>query len=257
MIRRPMSAFWWILLLLVVCWIVFEAARIIPLLHQSKLLSQKAVAYTQIGEPHGPTFLIAGDSTGAGVGAENPTYSVAGRLGQDIPQARIENISVSGSTLGEVRMNLESVHMHYDLILLQVGANNVVGFTALSRVRDDARALLTLAKTKADSLVWMSSGDVGLSPLFPWPLSELWRYRSRVARDIFLEEASRAGVIYVDLYRPKADEPFLKDVPKYFAHDQFHPSGEGYALWYAELKQAANPVLSRYAHNSSRDPQER
>lgn len=257
MMHRTMLVLWWIILLVVVCWVLFVAARSLFLLRQSKLLSQQAVAYRQTGEPHGPNFLIAGDSTGAGVGAQGPQYSVAGRLGQDIPQAHIENISISGLTLHEVYVRLESTDKRYDLLLLQVGANDVVGFTPLSRVHTDAQELLALAKTKAGTVVWMSSGDVGLSPLFPWPLSELWRYRSRVVRGIFLEEASRASVTYVDLYRSKEDEPFLKDVPKYFARDQFHPSAEGYALWYTELKQAANPVLSPYAQNFSRDPQER
>lgn len=251
MMRRAMSGLLWIILCVVLLWGAFQTVRIISLLRESARLTHVAAAYSQEGRSGGASFLIAGDSTGVGVGAGNPRSSVAGRLGTEFPKTNIHNISVSGLTLAEVTLKLQALQEHYDFILLQVGANDVVEFTSLPRVRADATALLRAAVRRADQVVWMSSGDVGLSPLFPWPLNELWRSRSRVVRDIFINVATEAGVVYVDLYRSRADEPFIKDIPKYFAADRFHPSGEGYALWYEELKRTAGPTLSRYAQPSS------
>lgn len=47
--------------------------------------------------------------------------------------------------------------------------------------------------------------------------------------------AERSGTVYVNLYKPKADEPFAQQPARLHAADGLHPSEAGYALWLAEL----------------------
>jgi len=83
----------------------------------------------------------------------------------------------------------------------------------------------------------MTSGDVGLVPIFAWPLSAFFDWRTRAVRAVFIEEIGKhKSAAYVDLFREAADEPFNTDVPRYYAADRFHPSGQGYALWFAQLQ---------------------
>ena len=43
-------------------------------------------------------------------------------------------------------------------------------------------------------------------------------------------------MIYVDLLAAKVSDLFLTDIGRYYSADLLHPSGEGYAVWYAEMK---------------------
>jgi lysophospholipase L1-like esterase len=204
----------------------------------SKELQADAVAYQQ--HPDNPRlhFLVAGDSTAVGTGAKDPLDSVAGRLGARYPEADITNVSENGLRLAGLKEKLEALpERRYDLILIQIGANDVVNFTALDDVTSRLRSVLDLAEKQSEMTVVLTSGNIGLSPIFKPPFSNLISWRTRQVRDIFMEEiGARDQVRYVDLYREKGNEPFNTDVPRYYAADLFHPSGEGYGLWFRDIE---------------------
>ncbi len=56
-------------------------------------LVKSALAYEQHPDKPSMRILIAGDSTGVGIGAKVPRNTIAGRLGRDFPHADITNIS--------------------------------------------------------------------------------------------------------------------------------------------------------------------
>jgi lysophospholipase L1-like esterase len=51
-------------------------------------------------------------------------------------------------------------------------------------------------------------------------------------------------VMFVDLYRDPAAEPFIREPRRYYCPDLLHPSGEGYAIWFAVL--IAQVPLARF-----------
>jgi lysophospholipase L1-like esterase len=196
-------------------------------------------------------ILVAGDSTAYGTGAAENTQSVAGRVGALFPEATLTNVSVNGLRLAGLRELLnEQPETSYDLILLQIGANDVTGFTGREAVRSDLEKVLEYAEAHAPHVVVVTSGNVGLSPLFKSPVAELLGWRTRVVREIFIDTiAKRPAVAYVDLYVEREDDVFLTDVPRYYAEDLFHPSGDGYGLWFADIEKVLASHVTWYEKN--------
>jgi lysophospholipase L1-like esterase len=77
---------------------------------------------------------------------------------------------------------------------------------------------------------------VGLSPAFFPPVSWIYTWRTRSARAAFMEAAKDHGAQYVDLFRERGQGIFEDDPPRYYAPDFLHPSGDGYAVWYREIR---------------------
>ena len=214
--------------------------RVSHSINASKPLIASAAAYEQ--HPLSPSLriLIAGDSTGVGVGAKDNRESIAGRIGAAYPSADIANIAHSGDTLADLEKVLRAkASGKYDIVLLQIGANDITGRTTYADIRAALTRVLSRAHQLGNKVVVMTSGDVGLSPAFMWPLSAYFDHRTRETRKIFIEETGAVpGTVYIDLFREPLDEIFITDVPRYYASDRFHPSGDGYAVWYRALKPA-------------------
>jgi len=203
----------------------------------SLALIEDTIAYEQ--HPISPQvrILVAGDSTAVGVGAQGED-SIAGRIGKDMPDADITNLGRSGTRLAVLLEMLRAQEgKEYDLVLLQIGANDITGRTSYANIKSRLAQALALASTLSPRVIVMTAGNVGLSPAFKWPLSAYITQRTRVVRELFITEVGEhPGAVYVDLFNEVADEPFNKDVPRYYAPDYFHPSGEGYGLWYQKLR---------------------
>ena len=187
--------------------------------------------------------LVVGDSTGVGTGASHPLDSLAGRLSQDFPQTEIINHAANGAHVADVITQL-GIHEneHFDLIIVQAGGNDILRFTDLQLLRHDIAALLRAARHKADHVIFLSTGNVGLAPTFFPPLSSIYTWRTRKVREIFMNAAARHGVHYVDLFEEKDTDPFLKNPNLYYAPDFLHPGSEGYRLWYEEVKDQASLI---------------
>ncbi len=180
-----------------------------------------------------------GDSTGVGVGATRVEDSLAGRLSEDHPDWSIENVSVSGRKTAELIPVLEVLGTHqYDQIIIQIGGNDITYFSDRDTLAGDIATVLQEAKRVSPQVILLTSGNVGNAPILPRPLAFLWHRRTLQVRDIFIEAAEEASVTYVDLYRDKKTDPFFLEPYRYHASDLFHPSSEGYGLWYEEFKKA-------------------
>ncbi len=184
-------------------------------------------------------ILVAGDSTGVGTGADDSRYGTPGRLGNDFSEADIENISENGLKIEGLVKKLESLSSenHYDLILIQIGANDIVSLTPLKKVKEDLSLLMNLATEKGERIIVLTSGNIGLSPIFRSPLSEIISKRTLSVREIFMNEiALHENVKYVDLFKNAEEDIFLTDIDKYYASDYYHPSKDGYGVWYEEIR---------------------
>src|SRR5205085_12037458 len=99
-------------------------------------------------------ILFLGDSTAVGTGAVDRHRSTAGYFANDFPQASITNISQNGLRLaGLIKVSASawdhqrlSPSVKYSLIVLQIGANDIIHFTKLSRVKRDLAILLDTAR---------------------------------------------------------------------------------------------------------------
>jgi lysophospholipase L1-like esterase len=181
--------------------------------------------------------LVVGDSTGVGTGAARPEDSVAGRIAAEFPGIEVINLARNGAKAKDAMVQIESVgEARFDIVLVQVGGNDILGFTDLGELRDDIRQVLTKAGEKGQSILFMSTGNAGLAPAFFPPVSWIYAARTRDARAVFMDASRERGIQYVDLFRERGNELFLSDPDRYYAQDYLHPSSEGYRIWYEELK---------------------
>jgi lysophospholipase L1-like esterase len=181
-----------------------------------------------------PRVLVLGDSTGYGTGADKSTESVAGLLGRDFAVS-IENNSVNGRTIGELKKAVSAVTDDYTLILLQIGGNDIIGERAVSEVEQELRSTVESLQEHTEHLVMISSGNVGAAPKYAGERATKYEALSRDYREMFLAVSASTFLTYVDLFEEPEVDPFVKEPKKYVAIDGLHPTSAGYALWYEKL----------------------
>lgn len=202
--------------------------------------------YEQVGTGAGTIFVV-GDSTAYGTGASRAEASVAGQLGAAFPQFAVETNAKNGRLIAEVTPVLmaRDATSPVNLLLLQIGGNDILAGRSIEVMEADIRQVLTLAQTRAAHVVFMSTGNVGAASFFTtngMPDPEL-EARTRAARAMYLEVTAELGVSYVDLFTEPAFDQFLKEPEVYLAWDGLHPSDAGYALWYESLAPVVAPYL--------------
>jgi len=234
-------------LFVIIIILVRDAVRMIMLIKKSAVLVANAVPFERTLTSAKHRIIVLGDSTGVGVGASDPALSTAGRMASAYPNASVTNRSKSARRIHEL---LETLHSetfpHADLVLIQIGANDIVYFTPLKSIDTDLDTLLRKAKTISDHVVILHSGDVGLAPIFPSYIGYFFSKRSLAVRDIYMRQAQIHGVGYVDLYRTKEKDIFLTNIDKFYANDHFHPSGAGYEDWFKQIEQA---IINTYGND--------
>lgn len=199
-------------------------------------LVEKSEAYTQKG--NGMRILVLGDSTAVGTGVEDKKDSTAGRLGAKYSDAEIMNFAENGMRLKGLKTIVDSIRNgdHFDLVLVQIGANDVIRFTKMKEIENDIRHILRELAKVSDKVVVLHSGNIGEAKFFPFYVRGILSKRSKEVKDIYTKVASETGALYVNLI----DSPiakFLKEEPeKYYASDFLHLSGEGYGLWFEEIQ---------------------
>lgn len=227
-----------VLIVVVLGYIVFSFIRVQGLIRESQVLVRGSVPYERTAPLETERVLFIGDSTGVGVGATRPEDTLAGRTGQDHPNWTIENLSVSGRKTAELIPVLTELGGQYDRVILQIGGNDITYFSDTDQLASDIALVLAEAKRLSAHVILLTSGNVGNAPILPRPLAFLWHRRTLQVRDIFMRASEEVGVTYVDLYREKRTDPFFLEPYRYHAIDLFHPSSDGYGLWYEELKKS-------------------
>lgn len=224
------------LLAIYLCFSVFRAWYFINI---GTNIADNTVPYERQVEKATSIFLVIGDSSAVGVGAVHPDDSVAGRIAVDYPEANIVNKGINGMrTAGLVEQLQQLEGSHYDLVVLHIGGNDIIRMVPLAESTQNLHKILSLAKGMSDNVVLLTSGDIGSALIFPKPLRMIYTKRSLNYRQAFTDIAKDYDVTYVDLYREAANDPFAADPSKYYAADNFHPSGDGYGVWYERIKPA-------------------
>ncbi|MBP9669389.1 MAG: SGNH/GDSL hydrolase family protein, partial [Candidatus Pacebacteria bacterium] len=197
-----------------------------PRIRAAEMTVAQTVPYTRSESPSGKSLLMVGDSTAYGVGAESPALSTAGRVGE-VLGASVENHARSGGKTRELLAQLGKVQRtSYDVIVIQMGANDITHFSSSEQTQVELDQALRRAKELAPTVVLLTCGDIGNAPLWPWPLGHLYTYRAQVFREKFMTTAKEHGVLYVDLFTKP--DVFTTDAARYYAPDGLHLSGEGY-----------------------------
>ncbi len=218
--------------------IAYVAAQYVRTRHYINIgvpLAAKAIAYEQ--HPENPTsrILVIGDSTAVGTGADKPEDSTAGLLGKDYPQADIVNRGVNGARLADLSTSfVEFEDQEFDLVLVQIGGNDVWHFTPFTDIEASLNNVLTDATRVGKYVLIMHGGDFASAKALPYGSRWLFSWRSAKLRDLYLRLVPTYSATYIDLWHTNDNEP--DRIAAFYAADNFHPSSSGYADWYAEIK---------------------
>ena len=204
----------------------------------------RVVPYEQAGTGAGTIFII-GDSTGYGTGSAKSSDSVAGRLGADYPQYTITNNSVNGRKIAGAQEVVTGISQTYDLVVLQIGANDLLAGTAVQTVVADMEALIKALQPHAREIVVISSGNIGGVSRFTGEQATQFENISRDYTASMLELAEQyEHVAFVPLFDEPSDDVFVADPARYTAKDGLHPTSDGYAVWYDKAKPYFEAALS-------------
>lgn len=217
--------------------ILFEGGSILRSIQVSKELTRATRGYANNDKnPLGRSMLVLGDSTALGVGASRPEESVAGRLADTRAITYTENYAKAGATAADIKEQMtRAERSHYDYILVQVGANDIIRFHSAMQAKAELEPVFKAILSSSDRAYFMFAGDMGAVPLFWWPLSSVYHQATLRYRDELHALAESVGITYVDLYDPPGYSVFSKEPDVYFAKDHFHPSSAGYAVWFEKL----------------------
>lgn len=219
-------------LIIIGLWAVISLTMFLWHAYRGRQVAKATIKYERI-DATGPRIVLAGDSVMFGVGATKPENSIAGLFGRDFPTASITNVGVSGAETDGLVEQLKSIQgQQFDLVVIIIGANDVFHFTNLKKSLVNLDQALTLAKKLSDQVIFMPEGNLSNAPLLPRLASLVLTPRSREFRSGAISLAEKNQVVYIDVFRERADDHWRKDVKKYYAADFFHPADAGYLDWY-------------------------
>lgn len=174
-----------------------------------------------------------GDSTAAGVGSGSAEGAlprqVAARLGRPV---ELTVLAESGARVDDVLADQVPgvAHLRPDVVLISVGANDVVHLTTRSRFARLYRRVLDQLGA-GQVVVALGVPDMGAVPRFAQPLRAIagWRGRS-LDSGVRGAARERRGVSHVDI-EGRTGPAMRRDPDRYFAPDGYHPNQAGYGLW--------------------------
>jgi lysophospholipase L1-like esterase len=215
-----------------------DGVRFYFLVKNSEILIKQTTPFARNDPNAAMKILVLGDSTAFGTGAIHPENSTAGRVSARYPKASIVNLAVNGLRIAGLLNILKTIDgkTHYDLILIQIGANDIIRLTPMSDIETGINEVLARTALLGAKVIILHSGNVGEAPLFPWYFRGWLSRRSLAVREIYIRAAPAHGAEYVDLI----DSPvakLLRENPKiYYADDLLHLSDAGYGLWFDEIQ---------------------
>lgn len=205
--------------------------------------------------------LVLGDSAAAGVGAKKQEHALLGQLHHRISSMalsqlshlsplshpahllRSDNVAVSswllaqtGFTSGDVLQTLKSQQVEaLSVALVSVGVNDVTRFTSIMQWQRNIQALIdTLTNTfKCQLIIFTALPPMHLFPAIPQPLRSILGARARILNQVMSDQLQcneNTALLFVSSMGEGVSMKEMFD-SGLMAHDGFHPSEKGYALW--------------------------
>ena len=203
-------------------------------------------------------FVVLGDSTGVGMGADHPHQTIGATIATGIAAfsgrpVELTNLAVIGAESPDLDEQVErglAAVPEPDVAVIMVGANDVTHRIDRSvAVRHLEMAVRCLRDAGAEVVVG-TCPDLGAIEPLPQPLRLLARRWSRdlaAAQTVAVVEAGGRAVSIGDLM----SEAFSAEPHVMFSKDRFHPSPAGYARVAAALLPTVSAALDLFGERST------
>lgn len=218
------------LFILIAVILAYDALRMYFLFRKTLAIESQTTAFSR-STGSGMRILVLGDSTAVGTGSARAEDSTAGRLAAKYPDAEVVNLAENGMKIDGLlkTMTMGPIVGPYDIVLVQIGANDIIRLTPMKKFETGIRSVLEQSRQLAGpdgKVIVLHSGDIGEAKFFPWYVRPLLSKRSRSVRELYMKSAPGYGASYVDLF----------NLPQnHYASDLLHLTGEGYGLWFDEI----------------------
>ena len=172
-----------------------------------------------------------GDSTASGVGASSVDAALPRQVAAALDRPiELTVLAVSGATVADVRDDqVGRVPAGTDLVVVDVGSNDVVQLTRAGDFRDRYEAVLARLPDTAEAVL-LGVPDMGSPTRLPQPLRFIAGVRGGTLDREVAALAGDRGLEYVDI-AGRTGPAFRRDPDRYLAADRYHPSDAGYGLW--------------------------
>jgi len=201
------------------------------------------------------TYVVLGDSTGAGQGAP-PDAGIAVATARHLARSHrvvLTNLAVSGAQMDDVAAGQldDAVALAPDVVLIAAGANDVTALTSTSSVRDSLETIVDRLRAAAAKvrIVVTAAPDMGAAPRLAQPLRSIAGKRTTQVNDAIGEVVARRRLTLAPIAEQTG--PLFRADPTLFAADRFHPSARGYATWVPVLNRALDRALGLEAENQA------
>jgi len=220
--------------------LAFSLARFYLLAQKGKKLAAAAVPFERPISGASMSILVLGDSTAVGTGSESPELTAAGRLAALYPGASVRNLGVNGLKLDGLLKIIDALdpHEHFSLILVQIGANDIIRLTSEKTIESQAKEAFSKLAPLADKMIVLHSGNVADAPIFSWWMKPFISAKSFEVRSAYQRLAGIYGFRYVDLIDAPSAQILRDDPKRYYSEDMLHLDGEGYGLWFDQIRKA-------------------
>ena len=212
--------------------------------------------------PPGPTLaegrpielLALGDSGMAGVGVTDPSDAVPAQIARQVaahtgrPVNVISHAEAGARTHDVLIHQLDRVSARPDVVVLLVGANDVIHFTPLRRLSDALTNLLARLRVLGAPVVMSSLPEFGAMRAVPRIPRTVVAARAIAVRRIHRRAAvDFSGAVELVDVRALVGQQFIHDAALMGA-DRFHPSAAGYSRIADALTPAVVNAVSAGSH---------
>ena len=191
-------------------------------------------------------LLVLGESTAAGVGADDQAQGIAVQLAEQLAtrsamDVRWQVLGQTGLTLAQVRRQLlqptRPPGRPLDIALVLIGVNDVVRLTPERVWVREPHGLIADLHPRARHIVFTGVPPVGSFTALPRPLQDVLGVRATLL-DLRLQHVAASHLHTTHI-------PTSAPVGPQLARDGFHPSPSGYAGWAESLAQALGDLPRR------------
>lgn len=193
------------------------------------------------------TYIVIGDSTGAGQGAQDGgdvATQTAEFLARD-HRVTLYNLAVSGARMRDIldEQTPRAAALKPDIVLIAAGANDSTHFTPSAEVARDLAGIIAGLRAANPQVKIVATGCpyMGSIPRFAQPLRWFAGTQGRRINAAIVPVLNRYGVVNADI--DHATGPAFSQDPSLFSGDRFHPDNRGYALWTTVLDHALDQAL--------------